>query len=60
MGSRWMLRLPLTTAPRFVREDELGSAFARGQPLALLRDPGHRFSLAVSLDGDMIVDEPDP
>jgi len=41
----WSLRLPLTTAPRYVREDEIGSSHARGQPLALLRDPGHRFSL---------------
>ncbi len=43
----WLLRLPLTTAPRYVREDEVGSRYADGQPLALLRDPGHRFSLDV-------------
>ncbi len=49
-GLHWMLRMPLTTAPRFVREDELGSAFANGQPLALLRDPGHRFSMQLHLD----------
>ncbi len=48
-GLRWMLRVPLTTAPRFVREDELASAFAKGQPLALLRDPGHRFSMQLRL-----------
>ena len=41
----WSLRLPLTTAPRYVREDERGSRAATGQPLALLRDPGHRFAL---------------
>lgn len=41
----WLLRVPLTTAPRYVREDEAGSRHACGQPLALLRDPGHRFSL---------------
>ena len=43
----WQLRVPLTTAPRYVREDEAGSRPAQGQPLALLRDPGHRFSLDV-------------
>jgi Ca-activated chloride channel family protein len=41
----WSLRLPLTTAPRYVREDEAGSRHAQGQPLALMRDPGHRFTL---------------
>jgi len=41
----WVLRVPLTTAPRYVREDEEGSRYAQGQPLALMRDPGHRFSL---------------
>ncbi len=45
----WLLRAPLTTAPRYVREDELGARHAHGQPLALLRDPGHRFSLDVAL-----------
>ncbi|MCX5975592.1 MAG: VIT and VWA domain-containing protein, partial [Coprothermobacterota bacterium] len=44
-GSGWSLRIPLTTAPRYVRSDELDSRAAQGQPLALLRDPGHRFSL---------------
>lgn len=43
--ANWLLRVPLTTAPRYVREDEAGSRYAQGQPLALLRDPGHRFSL---------------
>jgi Ca-activated chloride channel family protein len=45
----WLLRVPLTTAPRYVREDELASRHARGQPLALLRDPGHRFALDLRL-----------
>lgn len=44
-GPGWSLRIPLTTAPRYVRSDELTSRHAQGQPLALLRDPGHRFSL---------------
>ena len=44
-GSGWSLRVPLTTAPRYVRKDEAGSKHADGQPLALLRDPGHRFAL---------------
>ena len=50
-GLRWVIRVPLTTAPRFVRQDELGSAYARGQPLALLCDPGHRFSLNLMVEG---------
>jgi Ca-activated chloride channel family protein len=44
-GSRFSLRIPLTTSPRYVREDEENTRHAQGQPLALLRDPGHRFSL---------------
>ena len=44
-GTGWTLRVPLTTAPRYVREDERGSRHAEGQPLAVARDPGHRFAL---------------
>ncbi|HEX8203749.1 MAG TPA: VIT and VWA domain-containing protein, partial [Isosphaeraceae bacterium] len=44
-GPGWSLRLPLTTAPRYVRGDEAGTRPAAGQPLSLLRDPGHRFRL---------------
>jgi Ca-activated chloride channel family protein len=47
----WSLRIPLTTSPRYVRADELTSRHAQGQPLCLLRDPGHRFSLDVTLEG---------
>jgi Ca-activated chloride channel family protein len=50
-GPGWSLRLPLTTAPRYVRDDESGSAHSQGQPLALLRDPGHRFTLDLTLRG---------
>ena len=48
-GQDWTLRIPLTTAPRFVRDDELNSRHAQGQPFALLRDPGHRFMMDVTL-----------
>jgi Ca-activated chloride channel homolog len=48
-GIGWTLRFPLTTAPRYVRSDETGTRQANGQPLALLRDPGHRFSLDVTV-----------
>src|SRR5262249_14142459 len=44
-GAGWSLRIPLTTAPRYVRSDEINSRHAHGQPLALLRDPGHRFAI---------------
>ena len=43
----WTLRVPLTTAPRYVRCDELDSAHAKGQPFSVLRDPGHRFALSL-------------
>ncbi|HNT75504.1 MAG TPA: VIT domain-containing protein [Anaerolineae bacterium] len=45
----WLLRVPLTTAPRYVRQDDLETRHAQGQPLALLRDPGHRFALDLRL-----------
>jgi len=50
-GDAWSLRVPLTTAPRYVRSDELTSRPAHGQPLLLLRDPGHRFVLDVTVRG---------
>lgn len=51
-GTGYSLRVPLTTAPRYVRAFEAEhSRAAQGQPLALLRDPGHRFSLDVTLSG---------
>lgn len=48
-GAGWSLRVPLTTAPRYVRADEGNSPHAAGQPLALLRDPGHRFALDLTI-----------
>src|SRR5258708_2105750 len=50
-GAGWSLRVPLTTAPRYVRGDEVTARHAQGQPLMLLRDPGHRFSLDLKLSG---------
>lgn len=50
-GVGWSLRIPLTTSPRYVRSDELTARHARGQPLALLRDPGHRFALDLTVRG---------
>jgi Ca-activated chloride channel family protein len=50
-GDAWLLRVPLTTAPRYVRSDEVGSRPAAGQPLAMLRDPGHRFTLDLRFAG---------
>jgi Ca-activated chloride channel family protein len=47
----WSLRIPLTTAPRYVRSDEATSRPAHGQPMLLLRDPGHRFALDVEVRG---------
>jgi Ca-activated chloride channel family protein len=50
-GESWFLRVPLTTAPRYVRSDEATSPHAHGQPLLLLRDPGHRFAMDLTLEG---------
>jgi Ca-activated chloride channel family protein len=57
-GPGWSLRVPLTTAPRYVRGDESGSRPAAGQPLVLLRDSGHRFTLDLSLRGTGAVGSP--
>lgn len=54
-GLEWSLRVPLTTAPRFVRQDEVGSGAERSMPLALLRDPGHRFALDVTVQGAGVI-----
>jgi Ca-activated chloride channel family protein len=57
-GEGWSLRVPLTTAPRFVRSDERGSHHADGQPLALLRDPGHTFALDLTIEGTHTLTSP--
>ena len=44
-GAGWTLRIPLTIGPRFTRGDEAGTPAAKGQPLTVARDPGHRFAL---------------
>lgn len=54
-GGNWTLRIPLTTAPRYVRPDEVGSRSAQGQPLRVLRDPGHRFSLDLQVQATAAV-----
>jgi Ca-activated chloride channel homolog len=50
-GAGWSLRIPLTTSPRYVRSDEVTSRHAQGQPLAVLRDPGHRFLMDLTIAG---------
>jgi Ca-activated chloride channel homolog len=50
-NSQWSLRLPLTTAPRYVRQDEVGTTQANANPLLTMRDPGHRFFLDLTLQG---------
>ena len=57
-GAGWTLRVPLTTSPRYVRSDEVDSRPAQGQPLAVLRDPGHRFVLDVLVRGAAHVSSP--
>lgn len=49
-GKGWSLRIPLTTAPRFVRPDESGQRQAGGQPLWPMRDPGHHFSMQLQIN----------
>ena len=55
-GDGWSLRVPLTTSPRYVRQDESNSRPAEGQPLLVMRDPGHRFTLDVSFAGAATVE----
>ncbi|MBI3978906.1 MAG: VWA domain-containing protein [Chloroflexi bacterium] len=55
-GVGWTLRIPLTTAPRYTRSDERTSRHSQGQPLLLLRDPGHRFSLDLLIPGAAAVE----
>lgn len=50
-GDVWTLRIPLTTAPRYVRSDEVAGRHAHGQPLLIMRDPGHRFTLDLTMRG---------
>ncbi len=57
-GIGWSIRIPLTTSPRYVRKDEFSSRHAQGQPLAILRDPGHRFSMSLRLFGAGTVTSP--
>ncbi len=44
-------RFPLTVTPRYVSEEGFGGRYERGQPLALVQDPGHRFSMQLSAIG---------
>jgi len=57
-GPGWNLRIPLTTSPRYVRSDEATGRHVQGQPLLLLRDPGHRFALDLTLLGGGSVQSP--
>jgi len=57
-GDGWTLRIPLTTAPRYVRGDEVGTTNALAQPLGLLRDPGHLFSLDLLMPGAATIESP--
>lgn len=45
------LRIPLTVPPRFVREDEAGSARSQGQPMKMEKDPGHGFNMDLQFQG---------
>ena len=57
-GQGWSLRVPLTTAPRYTRSDEYTARHAQGQPLWVMRDPGHRFALDLTLQGAAQVSSP--
>ena len=45
----WRIRVPLTIAPKYTRDDEENAN--RKNPLAIAIDPGHRFSLALDASG---------
>lgn len=51
-GPGFSFRVPLTTAPRYGRGDEPLPKRAGTQPLAMSRDPGHRFSMTVRSEGE--------
>lgn len=57
-GDGWALRIPLTLAPRYARRDELADHSAQGQPFAIVRDPGHRFRLELSIYGAGAITSP--
>ena len=57
-GKDWVLRIPLTVPPRYVRNDEFTDGGLRSQPLDLMWDPGHRFSLDLNLPLDSLVESP--
>ena len=48
-GAGFVLRVPLTVAPRYSRSDEPSAREAR--PLRVARDPGHRVLLDILTDG---------
>lgn len=57
-GIGFSYRITLTTPPRYVRGDEQSSRSSHAQPLAVLRDPGHRFGLEISAEGDATLSSP--
>lgn len=57
-GLGWSLRTPLTLAPRYVRQDEAQGRAPAQLPLGVMRDPGHRFALDVTVMGAESVASP--
>lgn len=57
-GLGWSLRVPLTLAPRYVRQDESQGRAPEQRPLGMLRDPGHRFRLELTVIGAGTVTSP--
>lgn len=57
-GLGWSLRVPLTLAPRYVRQDESQGHAPEQRPLGILRDPGHRFRLELTVMGAGTVTSP--
>ena len=51
-------RIPLTTAPRYLRGDEQSSRHAQGNPIAVLFDPLHRFAARLTLSGEGSLSSP--
>lgn len=54
----WQLRVPLVSAPRYVRADEAGTPAANSNPLQVWRDPKHTFLLDVSIEAGCDVSSP--
>lgn len=58
VNSEIMFRIPLTVAPRYIRNDEMTLSQRNAKPQLLLIDPGHKFSLDLTVNGNSAITSP--